>query len=261
MSSMPVVLISTDNRDFDDARWHVTPAQYSEAIVRGAKAIPVLLPSVGDLIDVNDVLDRVDGVLLSGARSNVHPANYGVDPAPEYEPYDEARDATTLPLIRAALERGIPLFAICRGYQELNVALGGSLHTQIQTLEGRMHHYPFREGDGPDVRYGLSHRIQVVREGCIGRILESDDVQVNSLHLQGIADLSPGLQIEATAADGTIEAVSVIGAKAFAVGVQWHPEYWVRSDSASARLFAAFGDAVRAYASGRSAQLRQIAAE
>lgn len=261
MSPKPVVLISTDNRDFDDAHWHVTPTQYSEAVVYGAKAIPVLLPSVGDIMDVNDVLDRVDGVVLSGARSNVNPARYGVEPAPQYEPYDDGRDATTLPLIRAALERGIPLFAICRGYQELNVALGGTLNTQIHTLDGRRDHYPYRGGDGPDVRYGLSHHVTVVAEGCIGRILGADEVQVNSLHLQGIAGLSPRLAIEATADDGTIEAVSVIGAKAFAVGVQWHPEYWVRKDKASARLFEAFGDAVRAYAAARVGGIRQVAAE
>lgn len=261
MSSTPLVLISTDNRDFDGARWHVTPCQYSEAVVHGAKAIPVLLPSMGKLIDIDSVLDRVDGVLLSGARSNVHPANYGVEPAPQYEPYDEERDATTLPLIRRALERGIPLFAICRGYQELNVALGGTLDTQIQTYEGRMDHYPTRQGNGPDERYALSHPVKVIREGCIGRILDGAEVTVNSLHLQGILEISPRLQVEALADDGTIEAVSVIGAKAFAVGVQWHPEYWVRSDAASSRLFEAFGDAVRAYAADREAGSVAQAAE
>lgn len=250
MSSTPVVLIATDNRQFEHVRWHVTPAQYAEAVVIGAKAIPVLLPSVGDMMDVLPVLDRVDGVVLSGAKSNVHPTRYGVTPAPEYEPYDEARDATTLPLIQAALDRGIPLFAICRGYQELNVALGGTLATEIQDLEGRFDHRS-PPGPAPDERYKLQHHVRVVANSCIGRILGDAEVDVNSLHRQGIATLSPRLAVEATAADGTIEAVSVIGAKAFAVGVQWHPEYWVRNDVASARLFAAFGDAVRAYADAR----------
>jgi putative glutamine amidotransferase len=261
MSSTPLVLVSTDNREFDGARWHVTPCQYSEAVLQGAKAIPVLLPSMGSLIDIDSVLGRVDGVLLSGARSNVHPSNYGVEPAPQYEPYDQERDATTLPLIRRALELGIPLFAICRGYQELNVALGGTLDTQIQTHDGRMDHYPYRGGNGSDERYALSHPVTVIREGCIGRILQDAEVTVNSLHLQGILEISPRLQVEALADDGTIEAVSVIGAKAFAVGVQWHPEYWVRSDAASSRLFEAFGDAVRAYAAGRSDQAMRLAAE
>ncbi len=261
MSSTPLVLVTTDNRQFDGARWHVTPCQYSDAVVYGAKAIPLLLPSMGALIDLDLVLDRVDGVLITGARANVHPSHYGVEPAPQYEPYDEERDATTLPLIRRALERGIPLFAICRGNQELNVALGGTLDTQIQTFDGRMDHYPTRQGNGPDERYALSHTVKVVRESCIGRILQDDEVTVNSLHLQGIAELSPRLQVEALADDGTIEAVSVIGAKAFAVGVQWHPEYWVKSDVTSSRLFEAFGDAVRAYAAGRRAERVAQAAE
>jgi len=260
MPSTPVVLVSSDNRIFEQKRWHMTPAQYAEAVVIGAKAIPVLLPSVGDLMDVLPVLDRVDGVVLSGAASNVHPSCYGVEPSPEYEPYDEARDATTLPLIRAALERGIPLFAICRGYQELNVALGGSLHTEIHEIDGRFDHRS-PESNSADIRYGLRHLVKVVGEGCIGQILGDDDVSVNSLHRQGIAEISSRLRIEASASDGTIEAVSVIDAKTFAVGVQWHPEYWVREDTASARLFSAFGDAVRAYAASRDAGYVRTAAE
>ncbi len=260
MSIVPVVLVATDNRIFEGKRWHMTPVQYSEAVVVGANAIPVLLPSIGDMMDLLPVLDRVDGVVLSGAASNVHPSCYGVDPAPEYEPYDEARDATTLPLIRAALERGIPLFAICRGYQELNVALGGSLHTEIHELDGRFDHRS-PESNSADVRYGLRHLIKVVGEGCIGQILGQDDVNVNSLHRQGIAEIASRLKIEATAADGTIEAVSVIDSKNFAVGVQWHPEYWVREDVASARLFQAFGDACRTYATARAAGAVREAAE
>jgi putative glutamine amidotransferase len=260
MSIVPIVLIATDNREFDHVHWHVTPAQYAEAVAIGAKAIPVLLPALGDLMDVLPVLDRVDGVVLSGARSNVHPSHYGVEPAPEYEPYDEARDATTLPLIRAAIERGIPLFAICRGFQELNVALGGTIHTEIHELDGRFDH---RSPPGPasDERYAISHPVRIVADSCIGRILGRDEVAVNSLHRQGIAELSPRLAIEATAADGTIEAVSVSDARAFAVGVQWHPEYWVRQDTASARLFQAFGDAVRVYAAARRQSTPRIAAE
>ena len=258
MSTVPVVLISSDNRIFEQKRWHMTPVQYAEAVVVGAKAIPVLLPSIGDMMNLLPVLDRVDGLVLSGAASNVHPACYGVEPAPEYEPYDEARDATTLPLIRAALDRGIPLFAICRGYQELNVALGGSLHTEIHELDGRFDHRS-PESNSADVRYGLRHLVKVVGDGCIGQILGPDDVPVNSLHRQGIAEISSRLKIEATAADGTIEAVSVIDAKSFAVGVQWHPEYWVREDVTSARLFAAFGDAIRAHAASREENARAAA--
>lgn len=250
MPGLPLVLVSSDFRAVDGMNWHMTPTTYVEAILYGAGATPVLLPSLGGALDLAGVLDRVDGVLLSGSKSNVHPSLYGEDPTPDHEPYDPARDATTLPLIRLALDKGVPLFAICRGYQELNVALGGTLHTEIQSFEGRMDH---RAPEAPtsDQRYAIRHQVHVIRDGCIGRVLDADTIDVNSLHRQGLATLAERLRIEATAPDGTIEAVSVEGAAAFAVGVQWHPEYWVRSDHPSARLFAAFGDAVRARAAAR----------
>jgi putative glutamine amidotransferase len=258
MSPTPIVLVSSDNRIFDNVRWHATPAQYVEAVLYGSGAMPLVLPALGGALDLETILDRVDGVLLTGSRSNVHPSLYGVEPQPQYEPYDEARDATTLPLIRLAIARAKPLLAICRGYQELNVALGGSLHTEIQEFEGRMdHRAPVTHEQ--DARYAIRHPIRVLPGTCIGKILGEGDVEVNSLHRQGIAELASGLAIEATAPDGTIEAVRVTDAAAFAVGVQWHPEYWVRSDHASARLFAAFGEAVRAEAAARAP--RRVAAE
>ncbi|MDK9696668.1 MAG: gamma-glutamyl-gamma-aminobutyrate hydrolase family protein [Siculibacillus sp.] len=250
MPGLPLVLVSSDFRAVDGMNWHMTPTTYVEAVLYGAGATPVLLPALGSALDLDGALDRVDGVLLSGSKSNVHPSLYGEEPTPDHEPYDPARDATTLPLIRLALAKGVPLFAICRGYQELNVALGGTLHTEIQSFEGRMDH---RAPEAPtsDQRYAIRHKVQLVREGCIGRVLGSQEIDVNSLHRQGIATLSDRLVIEATAPDGTIEAVSVRDATAFAVGVQWHPEYWVRSDHPSSRLFAAFGEAIRARAAGR----------
>lgn len=250
MSVTPIVLVSADNRDIHHNRWHATPSQYVEAVLYGAGAMPVILPSLGGALDLDAILDRVDGVLLTGSASNVHPSLYGVEPSPRYEPYDEARDATTLPLIRRALERGKPLLAICRGYQELNVALGGTLHTEIQEFEGRMdHRHP--DSTDPDVRYQIRHPVRVVPGSCMGRIMQTDEIDVNSLHRQAIAELSPRLVVEAAAPDGTIEAVRVVDAPGFAVGVQWHPEYWVRSDRPSSRLFQAFGDAVRAQANSR----------
>ena len=249
--SAPIVLVTSDFRVFDQGRWHATPAQYVEAVLHGSGAIPLVLPPMaGEGLDLDAVLERVDGVLLTGSRSNVHPSLYGVEPEAKYEPYDPARDATTLPLIRKAIAIGMPLFAICRGFQELNVALGGTLITEVQELDGRMDH---RAPEHPeaDHRYGIRHGVKIVREGCIGRVLGHDEIQVNSLHRQAVGELAPGLAIEATAADGTIEAVRVTDAAGFAVGVQWHPEYWVRSDAPSARLFQAFGDAVRDYADAR----------
>jgi putative glutamine amidotransferase len=251
MTATPIVLVSADYRQFDHINWHCTPAQYVEAVLYGAGAIPLVLPALGAALDLESVLDKVDGVLLTGSRSNVHPSLYGVEPAERYEPYDPARDATTLPLIRLALDRALPLFAICRGYQELNVALGGTLHTEIQEFDGRMDHRAPVTTDQNE-RYAIRHRVEVLPGTCIGRILGETEVAVNSLHRQGIAMLSPRLVVEATAPDGTIEAVRVADAEGFAVGVQWHPEYWVRSDRTSARLFEAFGDAVRAYAAGKT---------
>lgn len=250
MTATPLVLLSTDLRVIDGLEWHMTPSRYIEAVIHGAGAMPVLLPSLGGALDLDAVLDRMDGVLLTGSRSNVHPTLYDEEPTLDHEPFDAARDATTLPLIRRAIERGIPLLGICRGYQELNVALGGSLHTEIQTFEGRMDH---RAPETPswDDRFAIRHPVHLVAEGCIGRLIDATTIDVNSLHRQGLARLADRLVIEATAPDGTVEAVRVADAAAFAVGVQWHPEYWVRSDGPSARLFAAFGDAVRAHAAAR----------
>lgn len=250
MSTPPLVLLSSDLRMIDGLPWHMTPAPYVEAVVQGAGAMPVLLPSLGDALDLDGILARMDGVLLTGSRSNVHPTLYGVEPTIDHEPFDTARDATTLPLVRRAIDLGVPLLAICRGYQELNVALGGSLATEIQTFEGRMDHRAPDTSDW-DARFAIRHPVKVVRQGCIGRIVEADTIDVNSLHRQGLARLADRLVVEATAPDGTIEAVRVAGAKAFAVGVQWHPEYWVRSDKPSARLFAAFGEAVKERAAAR----------
>jgi len=165
-------------------------------------------------------------------------------------PFDLARDATSIPMIQRAIERGIPLLAICRGIQELNVALGGTLATEIQDIPGRTDH---RRPDTTDrdKMYAIRQTV-IIREGtCMAEMLGAGEVQVNSLHRQGISDKAPRLAVEAIAEDGTIEAVSVIDSKAFAVGVQWHPEYWAQSDQPSNAIFRAFGDAVRAYAAHR----------
>ncbi|MCG5480631.1 gamma-glutamyl-gamma-aminobutyrate hydrolase family protein [Sinorhizobium alkalisoli] len=244
--SKPVVAIPSDFREFDGNVWHVVAHQYVRAAVEGAGVMPFLVPALESGNDVDEILDRVDGVLASGARSNVHPSLYGREATEEDGPFDRGRDATSLPLIRRALERGVPLFAICRGLQELNVALGGTLATEIQEQPGIWDH---RKPDVPDldVAYGIRQDVIVKQGSCLAPVLGVGRVRVNSLHRQAIASAAPRLAVEAVADDGTIEAVSVIGAKAFAVGVQWHPEYWVRTDAASASLFRAFGEAVRTY--------------
>ncbi|GAB4361687.1 MAG: gamma-glutamyl-gamma-aminobutyrate hydrolase family protein [Oricola sp.] len=248
----PIVAVVADVRDFDRYRWHCTPEFYLEAAMAVAGVLPLIVPAFGERIDFDGLLDRVDGVLLSGSKSNVHPALYGEEPSADHEPYDEARDATALPLIRGALDKGMPLFAICRGLQELNVALGGSIAPEIQRRDGIADHRA-PESEVQDERFALTHEVSVRPGGCLAGILAADRVKVNSLHRQAIERLAPGLTVEASADDGTIEAVTVDGAKGFVVGVQWHPEYWARTDKPSGALFRAFGEAVRAHAAGRAA--------
>lgn len=247
----PLVAVSTDAKDFENYTWHAAPQQYLDAALSVAGVLPVLVPALGEKIDLDSLLASVDGVMLTGSKSNVYPALYGGEASAENGPYDHARDATTLPLIRKAIERGVPLLAICRGIQELNVALGGTLATEIQEREGSLDHRA-PQSDVQDERFAIRHPVRVSPAGCFASIFGPGDIQVNSVHRQGIGDRAPRLQVEAAASDGTIEAVSVKDAAAFAVGVQWHPEYWAASDESSARIFRAFGDAVRAHAAARS---------
>lgn len=239
-----IVAIPADIRAFDGYTWHAAPDQYIRAAVNGSGVLPLVVPALEDDTDVDMVLDRVDGVLISGSRTNVHPSLYGETETESHGPFDPARDRLTMALIRRTIERGIPLLAICRGIQELNVALGGSLATEIQELPGRMDHRK-PQTENWDEAFAIRHSIKVKEGSCLAAILGHGEVQVNSLHRQAISSLAPRLAVEAVAEDGTIEAVSVIDAPGFAIGVQWHPEYWVGSDDVSDRIFGAFGRAVR----------------
>jgi putative glutamine amidotransferase len=248
---LPLIAIPADIRHLDRADWHAVQTQYINAALKVSKVMPLLVPALAEGADIDAVLARVDGVLISGSASNVHPSLYGLEATEADGPFDTARDATSLPLIRGALDRGIPLLAICRGIQELNVALGGTLVSEIQDQPGRWDHRkpPVEERDG---MYSIRQPVFVREGSCIAQYLGlAGEVQVNSLHRQAIGETASRLQVEATAEDGTIEAVSVIDARGFAVGVQWHPEYWAETDTPSRALFEAFGDAVRAYAAGR----------
>lgn len=246
----PLIAVSTDIRHFDNYTWHAAPQQYLDAAIAVSDVFPVMVPSFGERLDLDSLLAKVDGVMLTGSKSNVHPALYGRQAQEADGPYDEGRDATTLPLIRAAIARGVPLLAICRGIQELNVALGGTLATEIQEQEGIMDHRA-PVSDDQDKRFEIRQQVAFKEGSCLAGIFGTREIQVNSVHRQAIGELAPNLQVEALAPDGTVEAVSVTGARAFAIGVQWHPEYWARSDDASARIFRTFGDAVRAHAQAR----------
>jgi len=223
---------------------HATPARYGAALMEASGAIPVLIPPEGEAMLA--VLDRLDGILFNGSPSNVAPMRYGADFDATPDAHDPERDATTLPLIRAALERGMPVLCICRGMQELNVALGGTLTQEVQNLPGRMDH---RAGEGTrEQLFALKH--EVALSGMMAEVSGAERIQVNSLHGQAIDQLAEGLVVEGLAPDGTIEAVRVAGAKNFALAVQWHPEWEVTHFADRKRLFEAFGAACAAYRAG-----------
>ncbi|MBH0239541.1 gamma-glutamyl-gamma-aminobutyrate hydrolase family protein [Methylobrevis albus] len=246
----PLVLVSSDVKPVDGYVWHAAPSTYLSALVDRAEVMPVIVPSFGDRLDLDALLGRADGLVCTGSRSNVWPELYGAVADARNEPYDRDRDATTLPLILRAIELGVPLLCICRGMQELNVALGGSLATEIQEEAGVMdHRAPVSENQAE--RFSIRHPVDVRPGGCLGRVLGSDQVLVNSLHRQAVGRLSDRLQVEAVAPDGVVEAVSVIDAPGFTLGVQWHPEYWATTDTPSSRIFRAFGDAARVRAAKR----------
>ncbi len=229
---IPVCLKTINQMPF-----HQTAARYGEAVLNAAGALPVLIPPLGDRMLA--LLDTLDGLLIPGSPSNVHPDHYegGESETPDF--HDLERDYTTLPLIRAAIARGIPVLAICRGIQELNVALGGTLIQRVHIRDGRLDH---RGGEGElEVRYGPKHPVAVT--GQLAKILGTGSIVVNSIHGQAIDRLAPGLIVEATAPDGTIEAVAMPGARGFVLGLQWHPEWSYAANPHSLAIFRAFADA------------------
>ncbi|MNP19703.1 Gamma-glutamyl-gamma-aminobutyrate hydrolase PuuD [compost metagenome] len=241
----PVVAIPACLRELENTSWHCVQTQYVNAVNRVANVMTLVVPALLEGNDVDALLDRVDGLIVSGSATNVHPSLYGEIAEESDGPFDQARDATSIPLIRSAIERGMPLLAICRGIQELNVALGGTLDRDIHEKWGIFDHRP-PEGSRDD-RFAIRHSISIREGSCIAGVLGASKVMVNSLHRQAIRSLAPSLTVEARAEDGTIEAVSVKSARGFALGVQWHPEYWAETDSSSRKLLEAFGDAVRRY--------------
>ena len=238
---------------------HAASDTYVEVTDRIVLGVPVLIPANGEAVDIETLLSRLDGLILTGSRSNVCPERYGGCPHREGTPEDQRRDAVTLPLTRAAIDAGLPVLAICRGFQELNVALGGSLHQLLCDLPGRLDH---AAPDSPDpaIRHGKSHDVELAEGGLLHALAAgAPRVLVNSLHHQGIDRLATRLAVEAVAPDRTIEAVRVAGARGFALGVQWHPEFDYESDAVSRAIFAAFGDAARARAGIQAAGVYRAA--
>jgi putative glutamine amidotransferase len=242
----PFVGLPADTYENHGFLFHSLGDKYVRAVAEVSHCTPLMIPSIIEAMELDALLAPFDGILMTGAVSNVHPPHYGEEPTADHEPYDHARDAMTLKLIRAVIDRGIPLFCICRGFQELNVALGGSLETELQKGDGRLDHRA-PKSDDTDVRYGPKHAISITKGGMLERIIGKSETMVNSIHRQGVKKLAAGLNAEAVSPDGIIEAVSVKGAKAFAFGTQWHPEYKAVKNPDSVKLFEAFGDAVRAH--------------
>ena len=239
----PLVGVTADLRTYNNAPMHVVGDKYARAVWEASACTPMIIPALAESQEVHDMLDALDGLMFTGSPSNVHPTRYGQEASEVAEPYDEARDAMTFALIDAALEKGLPTLFVCRGFQELNAALGGTLHPRLHEVAGRLDHRGPKVDD-MDVRYGLRHAMHFTPGGRFAEIAGTTEIQVNSLHGQGIDAPAAGLEIEGQAPDGTAEAVSVKGARAFALGVQWHPEYKPLDNDFSTRLFRAFSEAV-----------------
>lgn len=246
----PLIGIPADRRILGPHPFHCVGEKYINAVAEAAEAIPVLIPSLGENADLDGILAHVDGILLTGSPSNVEPVRYaGPSPDPDTL-HDPHRDATTLPMIPRVIEAGMPLFAVCRGFQEMNVAFGGTLWQKVQEVPGMSDHRENKE-EPLDVQYAPVHEVELVPGGQLQRIAGAGRVMVNSLHSQGVQRLGDGLEVEARAPDGLVEGFRVRSAPGFALAVQWHPEWQVMKNPFSRALFAAFGEAARAHAKGR----------
>ncbi len=248
-SKTALIGIPADRRLIGPHPFHAVGEKYIHAIARASGALPLLIPVLPEPLDIAQILSTVDGLLFTGSPSNVEPRHYGGEPSAPGTLHDPERDATTLPLIRAAIDRGIPVLGVCRGMQEINVAFGGTLWQGLGPANGHQVHAedasrPLAE------QYAPSHALRL-EPGSVLRDWAGGDsqVQVNSLHSQGVRDLGPGLAIEARAPDGLVEAFRVVNAPAFSLAVQWHPEWQVMGNEFSRALFAAFGAAAHGHAS------------
>ncbi|HEY1838304.1 MAG TPA: gamma-glutamyl-gamma-aminobutyrate hydrolase family protein [Rhizomicrobium sp.] len=239
----PMVGIVCDRRMVGPHPFHAVGDKYITAVRDGAGALPFLIPVLDNPLASDDILQRVDGLLFTGSPSNVAPQRYGGTAPRDGVMQDEHRDATSLPLLEAAIASGMPTLCVCRGFQELNVALGGTLYQHVQEVAGRSDHR--EDKNAPlDAQYAPAHEVRVAADGLLAKIVPETVFHVNSLHSQGIARLAARLHADAMAPDGQIEAVSMPGAKGFLLGVQWHPEWKWRENPQSRAIFAAFGKAL-----------------
>jgi putative glutamine amidotransferase len=252
MCPKPIIGVPADRRIVDPHPFHMVGEKYLKALTDGSDALPLMIPALAEEIDDDELLEQVDGILLTGSPSNVEPHRYGGDPSEAGTMHDPHRDAATLPLARRALDKGIPLLGVCRGFQELNVVLGGTLHEKVHEVPG-YHTHKENPDDSLAQQYGPSHSVNLVEGGLLRSLSSQGNVMVNSLHSQGVARIASGVTIEAIADDGLIEAFRVDDVPGFALAVQWHPEWQVTQNDFFMAIFKAFGDACKARASERQA--------
>jgi putative glutamine amidotransferase len=240
----PLIGIPADRRMVGDHPFHMVGEKYARAVLDAAGGVPLFIPSLAQELGFDELIERLDGLLFTGSPSNVEPHLYQGPPSDPGTLHDPARDATTLPLIRKAVSASVPVFGICRGFQEMNVAFGGTLHQKLHEVAGHLDHRD--DTSQPlEVQYGPAHDVTLEPGGLLRSLTPAERIQVNSLHNQGIARLGSELAVEARAPDGVIEAFRVRDAQRFAVAVQWHPEWQVMANPFSRALFAAFGQASR----------------
>ena len=237
---------------------HAGGTMNSEAIAQVAGCMPLLVPSDPRFVSVPELLEACDGFLLTGGRPNVHPEEYGESPTKAHGAFDRNRDAISLPLVRACVERGQPILGICRGFQEVNVAMGGTLHPEIRELPGRDNHRMPPDGTIEE-KFALRHSVRFTTGGVFHRLMGAEEVMTNTLHGQGVVTAGNRVVIDGYAPDGTPEAIYIDGAPGFALSVQWHPEYNAANDPVSRPLFTAFGEAAKLWAQGQGAQALKTA--
>lgn len=224
----PLIGVIADRRVLGHHPYHLVGEKYLDAVAQGAGGIPVSLPVLGGDFDIREVLGHLDGLLLTGSPSNIEPHRYGeaVDDAPPADPalVDWQRDEMVFRMVETMLALGRPVFGICRGFQELNVAFGGSLRRDVSTPgRGLEHHAP--EGTPFAAMFAHSHPVRLTPEGILAHALQTESLSVNSVHYQGVDRLGAGLRVEAVAPDGLVEAFSAHVGDAPVLGVQWHPEW------------------------------------
>jgi putative glutamine amidotransferase len=252
-SVSPLVGVPCCTKFIGEHDFHVVGGKYIRALAEVAGCVPVLIPALGASLDAAHMLEMVDGLLLTGSVSNIAPARYGQSLLDDSLPQDAARDETNLTLIQEAIRRRVPVLGICRGFQELNVAMGGSLHQAVHRLP-EMQDHRGAAGQLAEIQYGPAHEVRLAAGGQLQSIfLGAAQITVNSVHGQGIDQLGHQLDVEATAPDGLIEAIRISGKDRFALAVQWHPEWRASENRESRLLFSAFGDACRQYRQARGA--------